>query len=112
MRPQQQSLIYEKVSVRFNCNCGGFVTAESERPSALGLLSSLLWWLPQCLLASPVLAWRVLDRWVLAPRLLVSWPGGRRGTVLMGLPENEVDPAMIFAAQVEAVLANRYARLR
>jgi hypothetical protein len=79
---KKQERIYEKVSIRFNCGCGGFVTAQPERSSALGLLSSLLWWIP-CLLASPLLAWRLVVWWILASRLLVPWPSGRRGAVLV-----------------------------
>ena len=63
----RQSSIYEKVSVRLNRSCGGFITAQPERSSALGLLSSLLW-LPPRLLASSLLVFRVL-----APGLLVPW---------------------------------------
>ena len=103
-------LIYEKVSIRFNRSCGGFVTAKPERSSALGLLSSLLWWLSPSLLASSLLAWKVLEWWVLASRLLVSWPSGRRGTVLMCLQESEVDFTMILAAEGRS-RARRDARL-
>src|ERR1700693_5003914 len=84
------TIIYENVSIRFNRSCSGSVTVEPERSSALGLLSSLLWWLPPRLLAAPPLAWRVLVWWVLAPGLLVSWSSGRCGTILMCLQEAEL----------------------
>src|ERR1700722_6877167 len=71
----------EKVSIRFNCSRSGSIAAESERSGTLGLLPSLLWWLPPCLLAS-VLAWRLLVWRVLASWLLVRRSGGRRGPLL------------------------------
>jgi hypothetical protein len=73
--------IYEKVSLRFNRSCGGFVTAQPERSSALGLLSSLLWLPPRLLaplLARGLLVWRLL-----ASRLLVPGSSRSRGPVLI-----------------------------
>src|SRR5271165_3789327 len=63
-----------------------FFTAQLERSSALGLLSSLLW--PPRLLASWLLVCRVL-----APRLLVPWSShGCCGPGLICLHVKETKP--------------------
>jgi hypothetical protein len=96
--PKTRSPGYEKVSFRLNRSCGSPFTVQPECPGALGLLSlrsSLLSWLPLCLLASPLLASRLLVWRILVSGLLglVSWPShGRGGTVLTGLDLMNVTP--------------------
>ena len=85
---QKRSLSYEKVSFGLNRSCSSPFTAQPERTGALGLLSSLLSWLPLCLLASPLLASRLLVCRVLVSGLLgrLPWPGhGCGGSVLTAL---------------------------
>jgi hypothetical protein len=86
----EPKIIYEKASIRLNRSCCSFVTTQPERSSALGLLSSLLRRISLCFLASPLLAWRLLVWWILASGLLVSWPGGRGGALLIGPPKRKL----------------------